>query len=408
MNIKYFLIPVVFIINSQIFGQGIFKSTNNTILQVQSDSIASNDDKSYQVLNAFNFDSNAKAIDFSFLQPINEKRKNIWLGFSIEGKSNNSIAKIFENGSFTPSYKISGNLIYNIPLRGKPTKSMVNTRNNYIKAGKSIQKIYNGLQDSLKMPKNIPLSLVAKIDTLKKYDYKNEELMKLIALRDTIKVKNSKMTYVYDGIRIGINSSFEGRGFYNYIRNSIFQDELVEKRKNIKNYSAFINYFTYDLKKFGPYIGGFSFGNSDTDNFSRMTEVSVINTWKSEDKNGTSRSTSQKLTAYEGNYDNSVKQFKFGVDQYFVPDFLDRKIGLSFNYTYYHYPNKDNKDHQDFTLGLYFIKDSPFAPLQGFIFSFKDFRKKLEIPETQTRFSIGYTRQLNMYRVLKATTSDDK
>lgn len=75
MNLKYLYLTIIFISNSQIFGQGIFKSSNNNIVQVQSDSMASDDDKPSQVLNAFNFDTYAKSIDYSFLQPINEKKK---------------------------------------------------------------------------------------------------------------------------------------------------------------------------------------------------------------------------------------------------------------------------------------------------------------------------------------------
>ena len=406
---KYLILIVIAIsTNFKADGQGIFKSSNNFIIQNQTDTMAKDDETPRQLLNAFSFDVNAKSIDYSFLQPIDKKKRKFWYGFGIEGKSNNSIPKIFENGNLTPSYKINGSLIYNIPLPGTPTKKMLLTRDTFIQAGKDIQKIFNDLQDSLKRPKDIRLSLAAKIDTLIKYNFKIDELNKQIALRDTMKSKNSKMTFVYDGIRIGINNSFEGRGFYNYIRNSTFQNELVERRKNILNFSAFINYFTYNLRKYGPYIGGLSISYSETDNFSRLTEVSVTNTWKSEDGNGTSRSTTQKLTAFEGNYIDTIQQFKFGLDQYFVPEFLNRKIGISFNYSYNLIPNKAIKDHHDITVGVYFIKDSPFAPLQGFIFSFRDIRKKLDIPENQSRFSIGYTRQLNMYRVLKASTSEDK
>lgn len=146
------------------------------------------------------------------------------------------------------------------------------------------------------------------------------------------------------------------------------------KKKNIINYSAFINYYTLNLWKAGPYIGGFSVGYSNTDNFSRLTEVSVTNTWKSDDGGGTSRSTTQKLTAFQGNYVDTIKQFKFGIDQYFVPEFLKRKIGISFNFTYNHFPNEEIKNHKDITIGLYFIKDSPFAPLQGIIFHLKTYR----------------------------------
>ncbi len=402
------LILIVISTNVRVYTQGIFKSSNNLIIQNQTDTMAKDDETPRQLLNAFNLDLNAKAIDYSFLQPIDKKKMKFWYGFGIEGKSNNSIPKIFENGNLTPSYKINGTLIYNIPLSGTPTKIMLDNRNKFIKAGVDIQKIYNDLQDLLKRPKNISLSLDAKIDSLKKYKYMEKELKELIGLRDTFKANNSKLTFAYDGIRIGINSSFEGRGFYHYIRDTTFDKELVERRKNILNFSTFINYYTLNLWKCGPYIGGFSFGYSETDNFSRLAEVSVTNTWKSEDTTGTSRSTSQKLTAFEGNYIDNIKQFKFGVDQYFVPEFLERKIGLSFNYTYNYFPKNKIDNHQDITVGVYFIKDSPFAPLQGFIFSFRDIGKQLEIPENQTRFSIGYTRQLNMYRVLRASTSEDK
>ena len=407
MNSKYFYLAIILISNSQIFGQGIFKSSNNNIIQVQSDSIAIDDDKPSQVLNAFNFDTYAKSIDYSFLQPINEKKKNIWLGFSIEGKSNNSIAKIFENGSITPSYKFGANLILNKSFKGKLTKSKIEKREKIVIADDSIQKIFNLLQDSLKRSKTIPLSMDNKIDSLMKYGYKYEVVKELKVLRDSLLDEIKKMTFTYDGIRFGLNSSFEGRGFYNYILNSTFQEELIERRKNIVNLNAFINYYTLKLWKVGPYIGGVSVGYSDIDNFSRLTEVSVTNTWKSED-GGTSRSTAQKLTAFQGNYVDTIKQFKYGIDQYFVPEFLKRKIGISFNFTYNHFPKEEIKNYKDITIGLYIIKDSPFAPLQGIIFSFKDISKQLEIPVSQSRFSIGYTRQLNMYRVLKASTSEDK
>lgn len=366
------------------FGQGIFSSSNESSTLVQTRQSRSSD--SNPLLNAAAFKLGETAIDYAF---INKTNRNFIWGVKGTVKSNSNLASIFRNGDFVPGYK--GEISFGkIWFFSTPDDDTVRQQRRAIEP--DINNLIERMaRDSATLDSLIDLRITdSRIDSLRQSSVINS------ANLDSLIEERNELSTIFDGLIFFGNLGLEGRGFFNYIRNQTFENEIISQSNTLSKYTIGINYFNKNFISFATIVCGVGLIFERTDNFKDLKEVSVKNKIKSFSPahDTITREIEQNITAFEGEYNGNLRKTSYAFDFYLVPNFLSRTLGISFNYQINNFTNK--VDTQDINLGLFFIeKKNVFNPSFAINFKFSDIKSADILPEGKSRFSISITKQFN-------------
>ncbi len=191
-----------------------------------------------------------------------------------------------------------------------------------------------------------------------------------------------------------LNPSVEGRKFKSYIPDTTFNEQINKVNNTLWGINIGYNYWNPNIIGFNTILG-ISFTPKVTDNFSDLTEFSIIEQQTSTNTNNTiQRASSSKTTAYKGTY-KDLRKNNLNFEAFFTHNKFP-SLGFYFGHLTAYEKNEDAQT--NFSAGLYFSKPKqPTNPSIGVIFTFNDIYGNKDLDDDK-KFAINLVTRLNISR----------